>query len=668
MASKKSASNYEIISNIFNCDDDEQKCKSNMSLKEIKTIPTPDFQFFFTQKCGVPPAESTKLCKPGTHKKTLCEKWSSYKKMNGIIDKSLIKSTAAPSIPPPPSSSQPRPVVPSSISSGQKNPMVENPPSNIPPVNLPISNLFKNPMIPDVSKQENNEAVDLEKAGSMKVDPKRVGSGAIDHKRAGSGAIDPKRAGSGAIDPKRAGSGAIEVSLDFLQNVKLNTEDLEIQKKFKKIQKKMKKLAMKIKNKNMPNLSFNVPASSVLTSSVAKYKTLTSTTPARTPSPERAPSLVHAPSIARAPSPERAPSLARTPSPLKYNTKEVGSPVVSDSPVFEYKKEKESEPKISPFLSRKSTPKEESEEGSEASTKVESEEGSDEGSEVSEDESEEGSDEGSEASTKEESEEGSEVSEDESEERKQQLEKELNAYKNELFSVLKKIYKQPREKMMIDTIVRVFDINTFDDKSTDHILEKIEHCVYLIKLYKDNDYEILSYNEFLYEMEKQKTKFDKSKIAINKILENYSNLPMLDIETNKNYIEVAEQELLLNLNRLYDLLKTNNFLIEEHIDIKELDDYKTLKIINERTSAQLNNLNSEVQASLSKIAEPVAAKSPVRSPKNNKKEPRVSPSIIRQSAPSRPVSVENIEDIIQDISMEDDGDEIKKDILKCLNV
>ena len=557
---KYSQKNYKIISDTFNCDEDLETCKANMIKKEIKAIPTADFQYFFTQQCGVPPEKSTILAPAGGHKAQTCIKWDSYKIKGG--DRSYVPSTAA--IPEKPlviKSTQPKilekplvikstqPKIPE-ILSVKPLPVQQ---SKLPTQQQPLSSTVRlQPFVQSLPVQTSSK--------SMRLQPDEN----------------------------------VEFNINFLKTIQLNTDNEQLQKKFRKIQKKLNKLATKIEQKNISDISFSVPVSSVKSSSSSIQK-----------------------------------------QPIPFLSNQEKSPYTSIS-------EKAGSPAKIPFDRVPSLVVSEESEASEAVSE-ESEKAESEASEESEAESEvsEAESEVSEAE--------SEVSEAESEvsEASVDIIDELNTQKNNLNIILKKIYTHSGSEVLIDDITNVFDINNFDDKSANHIHDKIKNCIELIKVYEGGGYNFLPYSNYIHSLDKQKKLFEQNKLNIYKILENVQTTNSI---IEKQLIAEEENELYHYLNRIYGELKRNNFFLnnEQFIDIENLDEYKILKQINERIKKILvDNENKAVESHIESV---------VKKPE---------PQSVKQS---RRVSVENIEDIIQDISMEEDGDEIKKDILKCLNV
>jgi hypothetical protein len=165
-------------------------------------------------------------------------------------------------------------------------------------------------------------------------------------------------------------------------------------------------------------------------------------------------------------------------------------------------------------------------------------------------------------------------------------------------------------------------------------------------------------------LDKQKKLFEQNKLNIYKILENVQSI---NSNIEKQLVAEAENELYHYLNIIYDELKRNNFFLnnEKVIEIEVLGEYKILKQINERIKKILVDLENRAVEYRDREAQQLATRqyANIEAQQLDTRQPE--PQSVKKS---RRVSVENIEDIIQDISMEEDGDEIKKEILKCLNV
>jgi hypothetical protein len=565
---KYSQKNYKIISDTFNCDEDDNTCKANMIKKEIQQMKNPDFQYFFSQKCGVPPEKILEIVPKNVQKPKICTNWNNYKIKGG--DRTYVPPTAA--IP-------------------EKPLVIKSTQPKIPEKPLVIKST--QPKIP-----ENPQFVQ-----SLPVQPS-------------------------ILQPVEEDEN-VEFDINFLKTIQLNTTNPSINKKFKKIQKKLNKLAKKIEQENISDIiSFSVPISSVKSSSS---------------------------------------SIQKQPIPFLSKSQEQE---IKESPYTSISEKAGSPAKIPfdrvPSLADRFSPRPPSGSGAEGASEVSEEsEESEAVSEVSEGESEaseavsevsEGESEASEA-VSEESEGESEASAD--------LIHQLNTQKNNLNIILKKIYTHPGSEVLINDITTVFDINNFDDKSTNHILYKIQNCIDLIKLYREKDaYLILPYTNYIHSLDKQKKLFEQNKLNIYKILE---NVQYTNSNIEKQSVAEAENELYHYLNIIYDELKRNNFFLnnEKVIEIEVLGEYKILKKINERIKKILVDLENRAVEYRDREAQQLDTQQYANLEAQQLDTRQPEPQSVKKS---RRVSVENIEDIIQDISMEEDGDEIKKEILKCLNV
>ncbi len=211
---------------------------------------------------------------------------------------------------------------------------------------------------------------------------------------------------------------------------------------------------------------------------------------------------------------------------------------------------------------------------------------------------------------------------------------------------------------MIDDIANVFNINKIDNKSIYNIREKIYLCNSFIEYLNQGDSDILAYVNYIRLLDKQNELFQKNKKYITEILEKYIHIPTIDSNMENEQLKGLENGLGHLSGILYDILKKNNFFLDgEYIEIKDSKEYKELVEINKYTEAKRLDIENRAQEYKDREAQRLAIQQlDTRQPET------------QGVKKSRQVSVENIEDIIQDISMEEDGDEIKKDILKCLNV
>jgi hypothetical protein len=211
---------------------------------------------------------------------------------------------------------------------------------------------------------------------------------------------------------------------------------------------------------------------------------------------------------------------------------------------------------------------------------------------------------------------------------------------------------------LIDDIANVFNINKIDNKSIYNIREKIYLCNSFIEYLNQGDSDILAYVNYIRLLDKQNELFQKNKKYITEILEKYIHIPTIDSNMENEQLKGLENGLGHLSGILYDILKKNNFFLDgEYIEIKDSKEYKELVEINKYTEAKRLDIENRAQEYKDREAQRLAIQQlDTRQPET------------QGVKKSRQVSVENIEDIIQDISMEEDGDEIKKDILKCLNV
>jgi hypothetical protein len=167
-------------------------------------------------------------------------------------------------------------------------------------------------------------------------------------------------------------------------------------------------------------------------------------------------------------------------------------------------------------------------------------------------------------------------------------------------------------------------------------------------------------------LDKQNELFQKNKKNITEILEKYIHIPTIDSNVENEQLEGLEKGLDHNSGILYNILKKNNFFLDgEYVEIKDSNEYKELVEINKYTEAKRIDIENRAQEYMDRAAQKLATQQYANRESQQLDTRQPEPQSVKKS---RQVLVENIEDIIQDISMEEDGDEIKKDILKCLNV
>lgn len=611
---KYSKTNYNTISNIFNCEDDDPTCKANMNKIKDTIKNNADFQYFFSQKCGVPPEKTIDIVPKNVQKPKICENWETYKSKGG--DRSYVPPTAA--IPEKPlviKSTKPK--IPQSKTAIPEKPLViksTQPKITTIPISFPVQTLpvqpsklpmhpltvqsSKLPMQPlTVQKSSVQLSSKLPYIQSLPVQPSKLPMQSLTVQQSSK---LPYIQSSVPLSSRPFGENNedFEFDINFLKTIQLNTTDKKIKEKFEKI---IKKFAKKIEKKNISDISFSVPMSSVKSSSS---------------------------------------SIQKQPVPFVSQSQDYPVPVY-ESELEEVEVEKMGE--ANRFSGgaqpdRFSGAESESEE-SDASEAEKVEEGESEAEEEEENESEE-----------------EEESENEEDEASEDLINELNENKTILKKKLKEIY--PNRQNLIDDIANVFNINKIDNKSIYNIREKIYLCNSFIEYLNQGDSDILAYVNYIRLLDKQNELFQKNKKYITEILEKYIHIPTIDSNMENEQLKGLENGLGHLSGILYDILKKNNFFLDgEYIEIKDSKEYKELVEINKYTEAKRLDIENRAQEYKDREAQRLAIQQlDTRQPET------------QGVKKSRQVSVENIEDIIQDINMEEDGDEIKKDILKCLNV